>query len=94
MSVDGGVNFTAVNGGYSVVLAGGSGTGTTSWSTTGVAQSGFTTTTIAGSTAANPALVTFRFVNTSAVAAGGTNRLENILVTGLYLHVHVYLFMF
>jgi MYXO-CTERM domain-containing protein len=82
MSVDGGTNFTTVNAGYSVVQAGLGGTGTTSWSTTGVAQSGFTTTTIAGSTAANTALVTFRFVNTSAVASAGTNRIDNILVTG------------
>ena len=83
MSVDGGVNFTTVNTGYSVVVAGGAGTGTTSWSTLSTgAQTGFTTTTIAGSAAAQKASVIFRFVNTSTVAVGGTNRIDNILVTG------------
>jgi len=81
MSVDGGANFTTVNAGYSVVQAGATGTGTTSWNTT-TNQSGFTTTTIAGSSAADKASVIFRFVNTSTVAAGGTNRIDNILVTG------------
>ena len=81
MSVDGGANFTTVNAGYSVVQAGLAGTGTTSWNTT-TSQTGFTTTTIAGSTAAEKASVIFRFVNTSTVAVGGTNRIDNILVTG------------
>jgi len=81
MSVDGGANFTTVNAGYSVVQAGAAGTGTTSWNTT-TNQSGFTTTTIAGSSAADKASVIFRFVNTSTVAVGGTNRIDNILVTG------------
>ena len=83
MSVDGGANFTTVNTGYTVVQAGGTGTGTSSWSTsTSSVQTGFTTTTIAGSTAAQKASVIFRFVNTSTVASGGTNRIDNILVTG------------
>ena len=81
MSVDGGATFTRVNAGYSVVQAGATGTGTSSWSST-VNQSGFTTTTIAGSTADGNASVIFRFVNTSTVAVGGTNRIDNILVTG------------
>jgi len=81
MSVDGGTSFTTVNTGYSVVQAGLAGTGTTSWSIT-TPQTGFTTTTIAGSTAAEKASVIFRFVNTSTVAAAGTNRIDNILVTG------------
>ena len=81
MSVDGGANFTTVNAGYSVVQAGGTGTGTSSWNTT-TGQTGFTTTTIAGSAAAGKASVIFRFVNTLAVASGGTNRIDNILVTG------------
>ena len=81
MSVDGGANFTTVNAGYSVVQAGLAGTGTTSWNTT-TSQTGFTTTTIAGSTAAEKASVIFRFVNTSTVAVGGTNRIDNIFVTG------------
>ena len=82
MSVDGGVNFTTVNTGYSVVVAGGAGTGTSSWSAAIAPQTGFTTTTIAGSAAAQKASVIFRFVNTSTVAAAGTNRIDNILVTG------------
>ena len=81
MSVDGGANFTTVNAGYSVVQAGGAGTGTGSWNTT-TSQTGFTTTTIAGSAAAEKASVIFRFVNTSTVAVGGTNRIDNIFVTG------------
>ena len=82
MSVDGGANFTTVKAGFTVLQAGAPGTGTTSWSTSGVAQSGFTTTNIAGSSAADKASVIFRFVNTSTVAVGGTNRIDNILVTG------------
>ena len=81
MSVDGGANFTTVNAGYSVVVAGGTGTGTNAWNTT-TPQSGFTTTTIAGATASGKASVIFRFVNTSTANGGGTNRIDNILVTG------------
>jgi MYXO-CTERM domain-containing protein len=81
MSVDGGANFTTVNAGYSVVQAGGTGTGTNAWNTT-TPQSGFTTTTIAGATASGKASVIFRFVNTSTANGGGTNRIDNILVTG------------
>ena len=82
MSVDGGANFTTVNAGYSVVTAGGSGTGTNAWNSI-TNQSGFTTTTIAGATASGKASVIFRFVNTSTVSGtAGTNRIDNILVTG------------
>jgi MYXO-CTERM domain-containing protein len=82
MSVDGGANFTTVNAGYFILAAGASGSGTGAWSTT-TNQSGFTTTTIAGSSAADKASVIFRFVNTSTVSsAGGTSRIDNILVTG------------
>jgi MYXO-CTERM domain-containing protein len=82
MSVDGGANFTTVNAGYFILAAGASGSGTGPWSTT-TNQSAFTTTTIAGSSAADKASVIFRFVNTSTVSsAGGTSRIDNILVTG------------
>jgi MYXO-CTERM domain-containing protein len=82
MSVDGGANFTTVNAGYFILAAGASGSGTGAWSTT-TNQSAFTTTTIAGSSAADKASVIFRFVNTSTVSsAGGTSRIDNILVTG------------
>jgi hypothetical protein len=75
-----GTTFNTLLASYSVIQAGAS--GTSSWSSTGGVQSAFTTTisNIAG--ADNRGTLVFRFVNLSTVASGGTNRIDNITVTG------------
>jgi MYXO-CTERM domain-containing protein len=82
MSVDGGSSFSTILASYSVIQAGLAGTGTLSWSTTGAYQSAFTTTVAGLATADNQSSVIFRFVNLSTVATGGTNRIDNIIVSG------------
>ena len=81
MSTDGGTNFTTLLDSYTVVQAGFAGTGTTSWNSV-TNQSGFTTTTIVGISAANQSNVLFRFSSLATTAAAGTNRVDNISVTG------------
>ena len=81
MSTDGGANFTTLLATYNVVQAGGAGTGTSSWNSV-TNQTGFTTTTIVGISAANKGNVLFRFSSLSTTAAAGTNRVDNISVTG------------
>ena len=82
MSTDGGANFTTLLASYTVVQAGGTGTGTTGWSAAGLYQTGFTTTTIIGISAANQGNILLRFSSLSTTAAAGTNRVDNISVTG------------
>ena len=86
MSTDGGANFTTLLASYTVVQAGLTGNGTTSWSAT-TNQTGFTTTTIVGISAANKGNVLFRFSSLSTTAAGGTGRIDNISVTGAVVPV-------
>ena len=81
MSTDGGANFTTLLASYTVVQAGLAGTGTTSWNAV-TNQTGFTTTTIVGISAANQGNVLFRFSSLSTPSSGGTNRVDNISVTG------------
>jgi MYXO-CTERM domain-containing protein len=81
MSTDGGANFTTLLASYTVVQAGLAGTGTTSWNTI-TNQTGFTTTTIVGISAANQGNVLFRFSSLATTSAAGTNRVDNISVTG------------
>ena len=80
MSTDGS-NFTTILAGYSVIQAGLAGTGTLAWSIANGVQSAFTTTVASIAGADNQATLTFRFVNTSTVAVGGTNRIDNITVS-------------
>jgi hypothetical protein len=80
MSTDG-VYFSTILASYSVIQAGASGSGTQSWSTT-AAQSAFTTTIANIAGAVNQGTLMFRFVNLSTVANGGTNRIDNISITG------------
>jgi MYXO-CTERM domain-containing protein len=87
MSTDGGANFTTLLATYNVVQAGLAGTGTSSWSPTGSYQTGFTTTTIVGISAANKGNILLRFNSLSTPAAGGTNRIDNISVTGAVVPV-------
>ena len=86
MSTDGGANFTTLLASYTVVQAGFAGTGTTSWNAT-TNQTGFTTTTIVGISAANKGNVLFRFSSLSTTAAAGTGRIDNISVTGAVVPV-------
>jgi MYXO-CTERM domain-containing protein len=87
MSTDGGANFTTLLASYTVVQAGGTGTGTTGWSAAGLYQTGFTTTTIVGISAANQGNILLRFNSLSTPAVGGTNRVDNISVTGALVAV-------
>ncbi|MFM7134374.1 MAG: hypothetical protein ACKO0W_08675, partial [Planctomycetota bacterium] len=80
MSTDG-TNFTTILAGYTVIQAGATGSGTLSWSTSSAnVQSAFTTTIASIAGADEQASLTFRFVNLSTVATGGTNRIDNIIV--------------
>ena len=87
MSTDGGANFTTLLASYTVLQAGGTGTGTTGWSAAGLYQTGFTTTTIVGISAANQGNILLRFNSLSTPAVGGTNRVDNISVTGALVAV-------
>ncbi len=76
-----GTNFSTILASYSVIQAGLAGSGTLAWSTANY-QSAFTTTLASIAGADDAASLTFRFVNLSTVAVGGTNRIDNIIVSG------------
>jgi MYXO-CTERM domain-containing protein len=80
MSTDG-TNFSTILASYSVIQAGLAGTSTLAWSAANGVQSAFTTTVASIAGADNQATLIFRFVNLSTVAAGGTNRIDNIVVS-------------
>jgi len=80
MSTDG-TNFTTILAGYTVIQAGLSGTGTLAWSVANGVQAAFTTTISSIVGADEQGTLYFRFVNQSTVATGGTNRIDNIMVT-------------
>jgi MYXO-CTERM domain-containing protein len=80
MSTDG-TNFSTILASYSVIQAGLTGTNTLAWSAANGVQSAFTTTVASIAGADNQATLIFRFVNLSTVAAGGTNRIDNIVVS-------------
>ena len=80
MSTDG-TNFTTILASYSVIQAGLAGTNTLAWSIANGVQSAFTTTVASIAGADNQSSLTFRFVNLSTVATGGTNRIDNIVVS-------------
>jgi MYXO-CTERM domain-containing protein len=82
MSVDGGVNWTTILAGYSVVQAGFAGTGTTSWNNVTV-QTGFTLTAAAGAAADEQANVLFRLRSTVTTSAAGSNRIDNFIVSAV-----------
>ena len=86
MSTDGGANFTTLLASYTVVQAGLAGTGTTTWNTT-TNQTGFTTTSIIGISAANKGNILLRFNSLSTTASAGTGRVDNISVTGAVVPV-------
>jgi MYXO-CTERM domain-containing protein len=80
MSTDG-TNFSTILASYSVIQAGLTGTNTLAWSAANGVQGAFTTTVASIAGADNQATLIFRFVNLSTVAAGGTNRIDNIVVS-------------
>ena len=80
MSTDGGANFTTLLASYTVVQAGFTGTGTTSWNSV-TNQTGFTNTVDLGISAANQGNVLLRFNSLATTAVAGTNRIDNISVT-------------
>ena len=86
MSTDGGTNFTTLLASYTVVQAGLTGNGTTTWNST-TNQTGFTTTSIIGISAANKGNILLRFNSLSTTAAAGTGRIDNIIVTGAVVPV-------
>ena len=78
-----GTNFSTILASYSVIQAGLAGSGTVAWSSSAANyQSAFTTTLASIAGADDAASLTFRFVNLSTVAVGGTNRIDNIIVSG------------
>ena len=90
MSVNGGV-FQVLNGSYSPIVAGATGSGTTSWSSSPANyQAAFTTSLSLGAAADNANSVTVRIralvdsVNSSGVfQPGGTARIDNVIVSGV-----------
>lgn len=81
MSTDG-TNFSTILASYSVIQAGLAGTNTLAWSVANGVQAAFTTTISSIVGADDQATLVFRFVNLSTVATGGTNRIDNIIVSG------------
>ena len=81
MSTDG-TNFSTILASYTVIQAGATGSNTLAWSVANGVQSAFTTTVSGIAGADNQATLLFRFVNLSTVATGGTNRIDNISVSG------------
>ena len=82
MSTDG-TNFSTILASYTIIQAGAAGSGTLSWSTSAANyQSAFTTSIASIAGADNQGSLFFRFVNLSTVGTGGTNRVDNIIVSG------------
>ena len=80
-STDGGASWSTLIASYSVVQAGLAGTGTTSWNAL-TNQPGFFTTTSAAAGASDSASVLFRIRSLVTTAAAGTNRIDNVIVSG------------
>lgn len=88
MSTNGGTSFSTLVATYTPIVAGATGSGTTSWSST-TNQAAFTTSINLGATADDATSVIVRIralvdsVNSSGVyQAGGTARIDNIMVNG------------
>ena len=81
MSTDGGTNWMTLIASYSVVQAGLAGNNTLSWSPSGAYQTAFTTTGSAAG-AANAGNVIFRMRTLVPSPASGTNRIDNVIVSG------------
>ena len=79
MSTDG-ASFSTILSGYTVIQAGLAGTNTLAWSVANGVQAAFTTTISSIVGADEQSTLYFRFVNTSTVATGGTNRIDNVMV--------------
>jgi len=88
MSTNGGSSFSTLNASYAVIVAGATGSGTTSW-TSSTSQAAFNSSYNLSASADNAAEVIVRIralvdpVNSSGTyQAGGTARIDNILVNG------------
>jgi hypothetical protein len=81
MSTDG-TTFSTILPTYSIIQAGATGSNTLAWSVANGVQSAFTTTIASIAGADNRSTLVFRFINLSTVAVGGTNRIDNIVVSG------------
>lgn len=88
MSLDGGSSWSTLIASYAPIVAGSTGSNTTNWSSA-TNQAAFTTSVSLGALASNASSVTIRIralvdsVNsTGAFQAGGTARIDNILVNG------------
>ncbi len=82
MSVDGGTNWSTLIASYTVIQAGLAGSNTLSWTVAGAHQSAFTTTGTADASADNQGSVLFRLRSLVTTASGGTNRIDNVVVSG------------
>ncbi len=80
-STDGGASWSTLIASYSVVQAGLTGTGTTSWNAL-TNQPGFFTTTSAAVGASDSTSVLFRIRSLVTTTAAGTNRIDNVIVSG------------
>ncbi|MSR69972.1 MAG: hypothetical protein EXS17_06475 [Phycisphaerales bacterium] len=81
MSTNGGSSWSTLVASYAVVQAGAAGSNTLSWSPTGAYQTAFTTTASAAG-AANAGNVIFRMRSLVTTTAAGTNRIDNVVVSG------------
>ena len=89
MSTNGGASFSTLNASYTAIVAGATGSGTSSWTASGAVQTAFNSSYNLGAAADNASEVIVRIralvdpVNSSNVyQAGGTARIDNILVNG------------
>ena len=80
-STDGGASWSTLIANYSIVQAGLAGTGTTSWNAL-TNQPGFFTTTSAAVGASDRTSVLFRIRSLVTTSAAGTNRIDNVIVSG------------
>lgn len=82
MSTDGGTNWTTVLSTYAVLQSGGGGGSPGTWSSGGTRNSLYTTS-VSVPGADNQASVLFRFQSLVAGAATGSNRIDNVEITGV-----------
>lgn len=80
VSTDGGSSWATLVASYSIIQAGLSGSNTLSWSAAGAYQTAFTTTSTAAVSDASSVL--FRMRSLVTTTAAGTNRIDNVIVSG------------
>ncbi len=80
-SIDGGASWVTLIASYAVVQAGLAGTNTTSWNAVTNQPTAFTNVAQAGEAGSNATLI-FRIRSLVTTAAAGTNRIDNVVVSG------------